>query len=301
MILDKKDCREIVERISEEQEFDPGQAERMVWILDTLDEIYKVTPKNFDVFLKGGTCVQNYLSPDVERFSKDIDLALAARKDFDEVKSYVKKLNSHLKEKGYKNYCGILESRPSKPQGDVICFDRFFEAEYAEARYFGLHNRKGAWVTVEFHVEEITPSFEESKLSLLPAQYGGLNIQFNCATRGKLISDKIIAAMDPYYDSREEAKDVLDLNAMFNDNKFKQYISEAKSLTKKYASETKSKHKRIVKRSIRTIEELGDGMTDERLATHVNAILPKNSRFGGLDAWVDFCDKTVNSLKTHFL
>lgn len=273
----------------------------MVWILDTLDVIREVPPEDFKVFLKGGTCVQNYLGADVHRFSKDIDLGLSVQEEFDAVESYVEKLNSHLKREGYSSYGGLLEVRPGKPEGEAMCFDRFFDAKYADDINFGLHGHRGVWVTVEFHVMEVTPSFGESKLSLIPAIYGSVDVQFNCATREKLLSDKIIASMGPYYDAREEAKDVLDLNAMLNNEQFGHRISEAKSLIGKYASKTRGKREKIFKRSVHTIRDLGEEMTDERLATHVNAVLPLDYRFEDLDAWITFCDETVELLENSFL
>lgn len=269
----------------------------MVWILDTLDVMGEVPPEDFEVFLKGGTCVQNYLPSNVQRFSKDIDLSLPVQEGFDVVESYVEELNSHLKERSYSSF---LEARPGSPGGDVICFDRFFDPEYAEERYFGLHEGKGAWITVEFHVAEITPSFKKSKLSLLPALYGDIDVKFNCATRGKLLSDKIIASMGPYHEAREEAKDVLDLNAMLNNDQFRRRALEAKSLIGDYASKTGDKRRKMVKRSVHTIKNLGEEMTDERLATHVNAILPRDYRFEDLDSWVKFCDETIGLLESSF-
>lgn len=301
MNLEGTSYRRVVEHISDEGDFDPGQAERMVWILDTLATMRKVPPENFELFLKGGTCVQNYLSPDIQRFSKDIELGLSTQEEFDAVESYVEELNHHLEKRDYDKYRGLLTDRPGSPEGDVICFDRFFDAEYAEDRRFDLHGRKGVWITVEFHTADVTPSFEESELSILPAQYGEVDVQFNCATRGKLLSDKIIAAMGPYYDAREEAKDILDLNAMLNDDEFGRRVPEAKDLIGKYAAETGSKCEEAVKRSVRTIRDLRDKMTSERLATQVNAVLPRDHRFEDLDAWRDFCDETTELLNRFFL
>lgn len=301
MILRGTSYREVVEHISDERDLDPGQAERMVWILDTLATMHKVPPESFELFLKGGTCVQNYLSPDIQRFSKDIDLGLSTRGEFDAVESYVEELNHHLEKRDHDEYSGLLTDRPGSPKGDVICFDRFFDAEYAEDRRFGLHGRRGVWVTVEFHTADVTPSFEESELLILPARYGEVDVRFNCATRGKLLSDKIIAAMGPYYDAREEAKDILDLNAMLNDDEFGRRVPEAKDLMGKYAAETGSKREEAVKRSVRTIRDLREEMAGERLATQVNAVLPQNHRFEGLDAWRGFCDETAELLNRLFL
>lgn len=298
MIFDEETLKEVVTKIAGKLGFDEDQAERMAWILDTLDVLTQVPPEGFDVFLKGGTCVQHYMPSQSQRFSKDIDIGMSIQRSFQDVKSYVQHVNAHLKTEGYS---GILRSRPGKPRGDIIVFDRFFDPLFCEPQYHGLHEREGCWIMVEFDTKERSPLYEELKLALLPALHGEVSLRFNCATRGKLLSDKIIASMGPYYDAREEIKDLLDLNLMLSEPEFQRCVPEARDLIRGHASQVGVSYDRIIGRAASTMGREEEEMNEEKLATAVNAILPREHRFEDLAAWREHCEKTINLFERFFL
>jgi hypothetical protein len=52
----------------------------MMWQLDTLDCLGRFPPDEFQLYLKGGTCVQHYLPKEKQRFSMDLGFSARFRR-----------------------------------------------------------------------------------------------------------------------------------------------------------------------------------------------------------------------------
>lgn len=281
----------------------------MIWILDSINELDQVTPSSFNVYLKGGTCVQHFLRSEAQRFSKDLDLGVVFRNEILEteksrlsnfriIEAYINKLNKHLSKSGYTADNGLFNARQGIPESWIICYDRFYKAKHSVPRYHGLQKKKGNWVMVEFSTLEYDPKFAPQKIKLLPALYSGIEIEFPCATRSRILADKTIAMAGEKYGEREEIKDVLDVYTMLRNKEFDNDIQGACRLIKSYADRKEVELSRMLNRAKKTVSRLAEEMTDERLATDVNALLPRERRFGTIDEWKKLCEELKDRLSS---
>jgi len=216
------DLARVITEASRKSKFAPHQCEMMLWQLDTLDCIERTPPDAFEVYLKGGTCVQHYLPHEKQRFSMDLDFSACFRESVGTnerlpiVRRYLERLNDQLLKDGWTTNHGMLKIPEIRPGFNPICFSaRLFEpvkCPRTSSIVLGIHN--AAFIKTEFFLYDTDPEYSRQNLSLASTDSAMRGIVFNLASKTRLLADKIIALSGQCYGARDENKDVLDLEAL---------------------------------------------------------------------------------------
>ena len=216
------DLAQVIVNINKETQFAPHQCEMMMWLLDTLDCIDMFPPKRFEVYLKGGTCIQHYLPSEIQRFSMDLDFSVCFQENIGIpekttiVKEYLRELNDELSKAGWRTDHGMVKI-PQTPLGFTsICFcGRVFQpvkCRKTTNKILGVED--AAFIKTEFFLHDHDPEFSRQKLLLISANYAVRDTFFNLASKTRLLADKIIALSGEGYGARDENKDIIDLKAL---------------------------------------------------------------------------------------
>jgi hypothetical protein len=216
------DLAQAIVNINKETQFAPHQSEMMMWLLDTLDSIDIFPPKRFEIYLKGGTCVQHYLPSESQRFSMDLDFSVCFQENVDIpqkatiVKEYLRELNGELLKSGWRADHGTMKI-PETPLGFTsICFcGRIFQPTKCRktvSKILGVED--AAFVKTEFFLHGHDPEYSRQKLLLVSANYAVRDVFFNLASKTRLLADKIVALSGEGYGARDENKDIIDLKAL---------------------------------------------------------------------------------------
>jgi len=212
----------VIAEASRDSRFAPHQCEMMMWQLDTLDCLGRFPPDEFELYLKGGTCVQHYLPRQKQRFSMDLDFSACFRKSVETserlptVRRYLQTLNDQLWRDGWTTSHGMLRIPEIRPGFNPMCLSaRLFEpVKCPKTNSMILGIRNAAFIKMEFFLYDNDPEYSEQKLSLASTDNAVREIVFNVASKTRLLADKIIALSGEGYGARDESKDILDLKSL---------------------------------------------------------------------------------------
>jgi len=213
---------------------------------------------------------------------------------------YAKKLDANLTDtKGFPR--GTVKLPNVAIKGNVVpvarTFDPIYAKTYTDNRLFGI-TAGTAFVSIDFFLEETSASYRKQRLNLIPTQYIDASLSFPVATRERLLADKIIVLSgteEPYF-AKEEEKDVLDLGmlaAQANEIDWE----ETQEMLKEWAIRKKiNPPSRVVYASRKTVEKMRNEMDEQRLATTINALLPRPKAFASTKDWKDNCNAVIQFL-----
>jgi len=294
-----------VKQVVQVSGFSEDQSERLLWLLDTLHVMAEIDEPDLEFYLKGGTCVQHHFPVDAQRFSKDIDIGVLAggRRqgaiDRESIERYAKKLEASLTETGFPK--GTLRLPIQPMNGSVLEVARTFEPLYAKSytpnRLFAIEAGT-PYVLIDFFLNETSPSYRKEKLNLIPSRYLDRVVHFQVATKERLLTDKVVvlSGESEPYEAKQEVKDVLDLGMLAN-QVGGLHLDESKRMLDAWAaSKLIDPSLRVVRASKHTVEKLREEVDDQRLATDINALLPRSRVFASVRNWRQHCDAVITFL-----
>lgn len=214
----------------------PTLIETMFWHLDTLHQLTRLKPAPI---FKGGTCVQCYLPPDLQRASNDLDFNSKTNNPntiMDQIKELNKKLLKEgnaieLRKHGQKIRYGTLDLNLKDERSGTITFNRRMPSRLGEYTKAGEYevlgkniriqiNYKHAWLPA-LKIINKEPGFFILKYQKMKKKY-----VYPSMSPEDLIADKILATMEETKGGRERLKDVYDLMVLLKIKHSKEKIKE---------------------------------------------------------------------------
>ena len=272
--------------------------EKNLWLIDTLKVLNEFF--NRKLFLKGGTCVQSYLPPNMQRFSDDLDFNTEVRSP-QVLKEIINEVNIKLKESGKINgVYGKFIFRSIDTKIDYATFYRIVPTK------LGLKLRlkelkkiiQGEVIKVQINFKHEIPAFKSIEKEYCSFIYLNPDLKekviFTHLSVEDLVADKILATAvhEEIVFGRERFKDVFDIGMLleycdidFNlINKKLEYISDESGI----------QVNRLIDASLNNQEKMKNKLVPSLVG--VNALLCRDVRFDE-DTWLNFCDKIIEKFK----
>ncbi len=203
----------------------PTLIETMFWHLDTLHQLTKLKPAPI---FKGGTCVQCYLPPTLQRASNDLDFNSRTGNPntiIDQIKELNKKLLKEgkaieLKKHGQKIRYGTLDYNLKDERSGTITFNRRMPSRLGEYTKTGKYEVMGKNIKIQINYKHAwLPALKiidkEPRFFILKYQKMKKKYVYPSSSLEDLIADKILATMEEKEGGRERLKDIYDLMVLF--------------------------------------------------------------------------------------
>lgn len=264
------------------------------WHLDTLDVL-----KEFEgLVFKGGTCIQSYIAPQMQRVSVDLDFNTTIHNP-NAVLDAMEKINSKIIENGRAvsikgiNF-GTIDFADKDRRTGTITFLRRMPSRFGEIEKVGdadiqsksvriQINYKHAWLPA-IRTEHKTVNFFVQK-----EQKPAYELRFIHASIEDLFADKILAVSNIGPFGRERFKDIYDLIILsFLDMKKDLILKKLKIIGEKSNLTADA----IIGSAVETILNLSEGIIEAR--GFASMVCRDGKRI--VDRWEDECRKLVKCI-----
>lgn len=198
----------------------PREAYATLLHLDTLDALRGL---DFLVF-KGGTCVQTYLPPGLQRVSVDLDFN-SRHPHPNTVDAAVRKLNASLRGSGrcvtlHGVEYGALLPFGADPQSGTVSYARYLYTPYDDRAIVGGVETQARLIRVQINCKHhelpaLDPARREVRFFTQPSLMPRRRVEAECASLADLFADKVLTiTKDVGGFGRERIKDFYDLFAL---------------------------------------------------------------------------------------
>ncbi|MEA1925325.1 MAG: nucleotidyl transferase AbiEii/AbiGii toxin family protein [Candidatus Altiarchaeota archaeon] len=222
--------------IQEETGIPPTLIETMFWHLDTLHQLTKLKPAPI---FKGGTCVQNYIPPSLQRASNDLDFNSRTGNP-NTIIDQIKELNKKLLKKGnaieFKKHkqkirYGTLDYNLKDERSGTVTFSRRMPSRLGEYIKAGDYEVTGKNIRIQINYKHAwLPALQiinkEPGFFILKYQKMKKGYVYPSSSPEDLITDKILATMEEKEGGRERLKDIYDLMVLLRIKHRKEKILE---------------------------------------------------------------------------
>ncbi|PKP60338.1 MAG: hypothetical protein CVT88_03415 [Candidatus Altiarchaeales archaeon HGW-Altiarchaeales-1] len=273
--------------------------EKNLWLIDTLNALNKFFSAK--LFLKGGTCVQSYLPLNMQRFSDDLDFNIGIH-DPELLKNMIGDINTKLKEfKKADDIYGKFIFRSTDTKIGYTTFYRIVPTKLG----LKLHLKEmreiipGETIKVQINFKHEIPAFKSIEKEYCSFIYLSPDlkekVKFTHLSPEDLIADKILATAkyEEIGFGRERFKDVFDIGMLlkYHDVDFNMVYRKLEYISDKSNIQVE----RLIEASINNQKKMKNKLVLSLAG--FNALLCRNVRFNE-DSWLNFCDKSIEKIKS---